>query len=135
MKKYIILGAVIASIVAMSLCASAETTDEIVANSDEAMATVADEEVGADEDYVVDGDEGVFEDGDLAAIAIDDTENMSAEVVDATDTADVEVADADAETSADEKGSPDTGVAGVAGVAGIGIAACGIAILASKRRK
>lgn len=135
MKKYIILGAVIASIAAMSLCASAETTDEIVANSDEAVATVANEEVGVDEDYVVDGDEGAFEDGDLAAIAIDDTENTSAEVVDATDTADVEVADADAETSADEKGSPDTGVAGVAGVAGVGIAACGIAILASKRHK
>ena len=129
--------------------ADGETTDVVdttIAASEDILDTAASETGGSTDNETDDSLDGSInhEAGEDADGSGEDTDGSGEDTEDdaeitedgETDTENGSTAatgDVDAPTT-DDKGSPDTGVAGVAGIAGVAIVAGGVLILTSKKR-
>ena len=100
--------------------AASETDGSTATETDDSLDGSIDHEAGEDADG---SGEGTEDDAEITEDGETDTENGATAAA----------GDVDASTT-DDKGSPDTGVAGVAGIAGVAIVAGGVLVLTSKKR-
>ena len=122
MKKFTILAAILAVLSATSIAVAAETSDLAEAADNYEAALIAaqgtDETTGTIEATEEESITPVLEEVETAVA--DTTESVKqTEIVD----------------TIEEKGSPDTGVAGLGAIAGVGIIAAGALLFAGKPRK
>lgn len=123
MKKFTILAAILAVLSATSIAVAAETSDLAEAADNYEAALIAAQ--GTDETT-----------GTIEATGEEETitsvlEEVETAVADTTESVkQIEVVD-----TIEEKGSPDTGVAGLGAIAGVGIIAAGALLFAGKPRK
>lgn len=123
MKKFTILAAILAVLSATSIAVAAETSDLAEAADNYEAALIAAQ--GTDETT------GTIEATEEEETITSVLEEVETAVVDTTESVkQTEVVD-----TIEEKGSPDTGVAGLGVVAGVGIIAAGALLFAGKPRK
>ena len=128
--------------------ADGETTDVVdttIAASEDILDTAASETDGSTDNEIDDSLDGSIdheagedadgsgEDADGSGEDTEDDAEITEDGETDTENGSTATGDVDAPTT-DDKGSPDTGVAGVAGIAGVAIVAGGVLILTSKKR-
>ena len=128
--------------------ADGETTDVVdttIAASEDILDTAASETDGSTDNEIDDSldgsidheagedSDGSGEDADGSGEDTEDDAEITEDGETDTENGSTATGDVDAPTT-DDKGSPDTGVAGVAGIAGVAIVAGGVLILTSKKR-
>ena len=116
------------------LDAAASETDGSTDNeTDDSLDGSIDNEAGEDADGSGEDTDGSGEDTDGSGEGTEDDAEITEDGETDTENGSTAAGDVDAPTT-DDKGSPDTGVAGVAGIAGVAIVAGGVLILTSKKR-